>query len=76
MGGASVWICGSVTGVVAFGFSLTVPCTWILSGLPPVGGGLFVYHQRSMVFTMPLPPLSRIHSTLRTERESLLGLRT
>ena len=28
------------------------------------GGGLFVYHQRSIVFTMPLPPWSRTHSTL------------
>ena len=54
--------------------SMTVFCVLIAAGLPPVGGGLFVYHHRSMVFTMPLPPLSRIHSTVRTEMVSLPGL--
>ena len=54
--------------------STTVFCVLIASGRPPVGGGLFVYHHRSIVLTIPLPPLSRIHSTVRTEMVSLPGL--
>src|SRR3954471_3074199 len=53
-----------------------VPAISILSGRPPSGGGLFVYHHRSMVLTMPFPPLSRIHSTVRIESESLPGARS
>ena len=52
-----------------------VPCTSMRSGRPPVGGGLFVYHHRSTVFTMPLPPWSRSHSTERTDSESVPGSR-
>src|SRR5882762_9264979 len=50
--------------------------TLIARGRPPVGGGLFVYHHRSTVLTMPLAPLSRSHSTLRTPRESVPGARS
>ena len=75
VGGGRCWISGYVTGVVDLPpFSTTVFCVLIASGVPPVGGGLFVYHHRSMVFTIPLPPLSRIHSTVRTEMVSLPGL--
>ncbi len=48
-------------------------CTLIALGLPPTGGGLLVYHQRSMVFTTPFPPWSRIHSTVFTDSVSLPG---
>ena len=52
-----------------------VPCTSMRSGRPPVGGGLFVYHQRSIVLTNPFPPWSRNHSTDLTATESVPGRR-
>ncbi len=45
------------------------PC----SGRPPTGGGWLVYHQCSIRFTMPPPPWSRTHSTLRADHGSVPG---
>ena len=78
VGGGRCWIgCGMVVDrrdvLVDDVTSPPVPCTRSASGSPPVGGGLFVYHQRSIVFTMPLPPWSRTHSTVRTPSESVPG---
>ncbi len=75
--GGGRWIgCGMVVTVGALVDDVTsppVPCTRISSGSPPTTGGLLVYHHRSIVFTMPFPPWSRTHSTLRTPSESVPG---
>ena len=71
--GAGAAMTGTYQGMTGWPTPGAVPRTSILSGLPPAGGGLLVYHHRSTVLTMPLPPWSRTHSTVRIPRESVPG---